>query len=136
MLYIRSYVLTRMGKHDDAIAAADLAVELSHRQMFCLATAGVAHAAAGRSEDAQTALDELRRRSQDEYVSPIFFAWIAGELGKVDEALRWYERAYDEGSPLLNAMAVRTGRADPSRADPRFGALLKKIGLAGVTPAY
>jgi TolB-like protein/Flp pilus assembly protein TadD len=134
--YLRSIILTRLGKHDEAIAVAERAVELSHRQMFYVAAVGMAHAAAGRSEDAQRVVDELRRRSQDEYVSPIYFAWIADSLGHVDEAMQWYDRAYEERSPFLTTQPVRIGRANPLRADPRFGELLKKIGLAGVTPAH
>ena len=61
------------------------------------------------------------------------FAWIALARGEIDEAFEWLDRAYQDRNPLLLQIGV-VGLYDPIRDDPRFAALLKKVGLDGVVP--
>ena len=73
-------------------------------------------------------LAELHERAQHAYVRPLAFAWISIGLDEKDRAFAWLEQAYAEHDPYLTLI-----NADPVydilRADPRFTALLQKIGL-------
>jgi hypothetical protein len=62
------------------------------------------------------------------------FVWLATLAGETDQAFEWLVRAYEDRSALLPTIGV--GRFyDPLRGDPRFSALLDKVGLDGVVPA-
>ena len=52
----------------------------------------------------------------------------AGRIGDNDRAFEWLDKAYDERSSWL--IYMNAGPAyDTVRADPRFAALLKRVGL-------
>lgn len=53
---------------------------------------------------------------------------MALALGQVDRAFRWLERAADDREPLVIYLAVDP-LYEPLRADPRFAALLRRLGL-------
>ncbi len=64
------------------------------------------------------------------YVSPVAFATICLGLGEVDEAMTWSERCVDErrGWPVYFRV---NPVVDPLRGNPRFVALIERMGLAG-----
>jgi len=98
------------------------------RRPWILWDLGYAAAVAGQRDTARQVRAELHERAQHAYIRPLAFAWLAIGLGEPDQAFAWLEKAYAERDPyltLLNADPVY----DPLRADPRFRALLKKIGL-------
>jgi hypothetical protein len=72
-------------------------------------------------------LGRLKENSRREYVWPLHFALLCAELGYKDRAFEWLDKAYEAREWLL---IVNTAPAfDSLRSDPRFTALLKKIGL-------
>jgi adenylate cyclase len=120
-----------LGRHDPAIDAAEHALTLSRNHTFFLGVAGGVYAAAGRREKADAILADLRTRSPRNYVGD---AGVAVALGEIDRAFEWLERAHEDRNPNLLSIGVAASW-DPLRGDPRFGALLKKVGLEGVLPA-
>ena len=77
----------------------------------------------------QATLDGLKEDARTRYVSPFYFAVAYSRLGDKDEAFAWLEKAAVERSPWVTYI-----KGDPDfdgvRSDPRFTALLKRIGLA------
>jgi hypothetical protein len=73
-------------------------------------------------------LDQRLERAKREYVSPADIALFYARLGERDEAFAWLERAMQEHSILFNYLAS-DARFDNLRADPRFPALLGRVGL-------
>ncbi len=69
----------------------------------------------------------VKRRDQG-YFPAFMIAWVYTGLGEADEALKWLDTAYEERDSLLVTGKV-IPTLDPLRSDPRFTALLKKIGL-------
>ncbi len=87
-----------------------------------------------RWPDTPTRLGQPRRRSekagQDGTVRvrarDLAYLYIA--LGRTTDALDQFERALDERDPSLVWLTVAP-RVDPLRKEPRFQAILQKIGL-------
>ena len=74
--------------------------------------------------------NELRQKrlAEGKYQSPLNIAMNYAFAGDDSEALDWLERAVDEHTPWLPELKIDP-MWDAVRSQPRFVALLKKIGL-------
>jgi hypothetical protein len=86
------------------------------------------HALAGHRGTAETMLAELIASGR---TSPYILALLSGALGDRDRAFVYLERAVAEHNDNVSLMAV-DWRFDTLRDDPRFDALLSRLGLAAV----
>jgi TolB-like protein/Flp pilus assembly protein TadD len=89
---------------------------------------GMAYAKQGKTDEARTILADLISQSQQNHVPPTPVAALYFVLGDTDEGFRWLEKAceeYDTWVRLLKSDTV----FDIVRDDPRFRAVLKKLGL-------
>ncbi len=76
----------------------------------------------------QAVLDDLKEKARTAYVSPFSFAVAYAKLGDEDQAFTWLTQAVAERAPWVTY--IKTDPAfDGLRSDPRFTALLKRIGL-------
>ncbi len=73
-------------------------------------------------------MEELRERSEREYVQPIWRAISEGLLGNMDAAFEALELAYAERDPTLVVAKYWPG-FDSMRDDPRRDELLRRMGL-------
>ena len=89
---------------------------------------GNAYAVAGKKSEALAILRELLQMSARQYVSPYSIALVYVGLGDKDGAFQWLDKAYDERSVRLINIAVHPRFAN-LRCDPRFAALVQRIGL-------
>jgi TolB-like protein/DNA-binding winged helix-turn-helix (wHTH) protein len=69
-----------------------------------------------------------KSKSKTQPAWAINIAWAYTYLGDKDKAIEWLDRAYQERSMELYALAVDPS-VDPLRSDPRFQDLLRRIGL-------
>jgi serine/threonine protein kinase/tetratricopeptide (TPR) repeat protein len=76
----------------------------------------------------QSEINGLKKLSEQQYVSPLNIADLYALLDEKDQAFEWLDKAYEERSPLL-VLLRNHPNFDNLRSDPRFNALLKKIGL-------
>jgi DNA-binding winged helix-turn-helix (wHTH) protein/TolB-like protein/Flp pilus assembly protein TadD len=90
---------------------------------------GYAQALSGHTDEARRILARLVQRSRARYVPPFDIALVYIGLGERDHALEWLESAYQERSTYL-AYAKTDPMFDPVRSDPRFAALLRRMGLS------
>jgi hypothetical protein len=60
--------------------------------------------------------------------SPVLIAGACTMIGETDEAFAWLERGYRERDPGMVHMKTQP-TFDPLRSDPRFDALLRRIGF-------
>jgi hypothetical protein len=82
-----------------------------------------------RHEQARAVLQNLVERAKRQYVPPLAFAHTYIGLGDKDRAFEWLERAYQERASWL-IFTKEHPRYDRLRSDPRFTALMKKVGIA------
>jgi len=71
----------------------------------------------------------LKESSQHSYVSPYSFAVIYAGLGEKDQAFAWLETAFNERSYFMAVYLPTDARLDSLRADPRFAALKRRVGI-------
>ncbi|MFN2421782.1 MAG: adenylate/guanylate cyclase domain-containing protein [Gemmatimonadota bacterium] len=87
-----------------------------------------AYAVAGNRSQAQRIVNELEQLGGSEFVNPVAMATAYTGLGDFDRAFSWLERGYRERA-LFPANLQADPRLDPLRRDPRFGDLLRRMGL-------
>ena len=121
--------LALSGKYDESIAEFETAARLSGGDLRT--SAGLAHvlALAGRHDQARAILANMEARLPTGLVSPHAMASIHVALGERDAALDRIEHAHVERDRALVWAKVHP-RLDPLRGEPRFEAVLKKMGLA------
>jgi tetratricopeptide (TPR) repeat protein len=105
------------GMYEEALREAQ---EIDDRYYL----AGI-YAALNRQDEARRLLASLLKQPQqnEAYIAVIYF-W----LGENEEGWKWLEKAYDERSSALGYLKV-SRFYDLVRSDPRFQAMLKKVGL-------
>jgi adenylate cyclase len=115
------------GKFNEAAAELQQA-RVMDSPPFVASWLGYAYAKSGDRTKAQAIITELNQMSSRRFVSPFCIAVIYLGLGDKERALDGLERAYEARSwPLLSLKMDKI--FEPLRSEPRFIALLKKVGL-------
>ena len=81
----------------------------------------------GRSKEGEEQLQSLQEKSQRTYVPCTFFVWIHIARNDLDEAYRWSQKAIKERDMWILFFGLKPDALCTD--DPRFDALLKKIGF-------
>ncbi len=118
----------KCAKYPEAIAAAKKACELAPEAPFNSVALAVAYAAAGQKAETKQVLDKLLDQSRHAYFPALRIAYLYVALGDKEQALLWLEKAYDERAYLLGYVNAEP-MFDRLRSEPRFIALLRKMGL-------
>jgi TolB-like protein/Flp pilus assembly protein TadD len=123
-------VLVAERRFDAALAAVARAEAIVGETPVNISVAGQACAGLDRVSDAEAAVRRLASRPQADPVmgTEDHIAYIYAALGRRDEALANLERAVDLRLNSIRWLAVDP-RVDPLRGEPRFRALLVKLGV-------
>jgi tetratricopeptide (TPR) repeat protein len=122
--------LSYMGKrmYAEAVEEFKKASSASGDSSLMRSELGHAYALAGQAADARKILDDLMALSANTYVPSYHIAVLHTGLGQNDDAVEWFRKALAEKStscvfmkhePILESL----------RSDPRFQALIDRIGL-------
>jgi serine/threonine-protein kinase len=114
--------------YPEAVAACQKARELRGANPLTLAGLGYCYGRWGKRDKAQELLVELKRLSAQKYVSAFDLALIHIGLDQKDEAFERLDKAREDRDGWLVWLNVDPV-FDSLRPDPRFAALLKKVGL-------
>jgi tetratricopeptide (TPR) repeat protein len=117
------------GMEREALREVGEAVRISGEDPFFLAALGRVQAMFGHREQAEQTLARLEALRTSRYVSSYFLAAIPAALGDSDRAFALLERAFEERSHGLTFLGIDPG-VDPLRSDPRFQAMLARVGIS------
>jgi serine/threonine-protein kinase len=109
----------------DALKVLDQAPETG---ILVMATRARAQVFAGHREAAQALLRQIEEEAAHRYIRGEAVAVVFAALGEPDSAFAWLDRAYaarSSGLVGLNVWPIWS----PIRSDPRFKALMAKVGL-------
>jgi hypothetical protein len=117
-LYLRARASLQLGRRHDALAA----LQPSRGELWADTLALVA------CDDHAGALALLRARRREMIDMPFAIASLFASAGDTAESLAWLQRAYALRQIDLVSLAVDPA-FEPARTDPRFQALVAKVGL-------
>ncbi len=123
----RAYSL--MGKYSEALAALGKARELAGDLPNILGALGQVQALAGNPEQAREFLAKLHVMAAGRHVPAASFAVVHMGLGEIAQSLTWLEKGCDLRESQLTGIKMHP-LWDPLRGEPRFEALLKRLGFA------
>ncbi|MEO8811106.1 MAG: tetratricopeptide repeat protein [Rhodanobacter sp.] len=130
--WIAGWIDIEASRPGDAIPALRRAASLQ-APPFVTAWLGYAYAASDDRTHALATLDALKKYSLHGYVAPFNLAVIYLGLGDHERAPTYLEQAYVADSQWL--VWLRSDRIfDPLRKEPRFIALMDKLGFKGSRP--
>ena len=118
-----------MGKYEDAVRCYLRAIELSGRSKDRDPYLAGYYALMGKQEEARKILNNLIEYSKGNYMPSVIVASVFSALGEKEQAFAWLEKAFRERDPFLLIYLRTWHRFDPLRSDPRYAALLRRMGL-------
>jgi Flp pilus assembly protein TadD len=123
--FFLGYAYEQRRQFPEALAEFRTAAQLEDSIPAIHAALAGGYAAAGQPAEARTVLEELKQRAD---VPAYNFATIYAQLGDKEQAFEWLQKAYEERSLFMTWLGMDP-ELDSLRADPRFTALSKKVGL-------
>lgn len=130
--FLLGLVHQQLGDFEKAVAEIEEGISLLEGSPFALAIGVLGHACArsGRKDEARRQLQRLSELSEKTYVPAFSQALIHTALGEAEKALERLQRSCEERYDRLVYLKVEP-MFDALRGEPRFGALLRMVGLVG-----
>jgi tetratricopeptide (TPR) repeat protein len=125
------YVQVARGRLDDGVASLRRAAQLTGAEEES-ADLGWGLARAGQRAAAEAIVARLVAAATNEFVSPLDLATVYAGLDRRGDAFHWLERAFEIHDPGLVYLATSPAFG-PIRDDPRFAALVDRVGLGRPT---
>jgi serine/threonine-protein kinase len=116
------------GEFEEAIAENQKWGVLTGNKVETAITLAQLFAVSGRREEAKSLIDNVKRDKLATEQIHRGLALVYAALGEIDLALKCLEESYEQHEESILSLKVDP-KVDPLRSDPRFTALLKKIGI-------
>ncbi len=126
--YRKTQPYVKLGKMQEAFAAASKGVEISGRSAEALSILGYCLGLMGRREEALKIVKELEQRYATQTTSGYYIARVYAGLGEKNRMFKWLEADLENHSGSL-IWLTQDSEWDSFRPDPRFSDLLNKIGI-------
>ena len=119
----RSYILTEMGRADEAVAEGEIGTQLMPGSALADYTLCFAYAAAGRKAEAIKLADAIEERAKTEYVKTMFLFFANVAVQRYDKAFQFLEIGVQERDPWLIWLGTDR-KLKVLHDDPRFVRML------------
>ncbi|MFY9555825.1 MAG: protein kinase [Blastocatellia bacterium] len=116
------------GKYEQAVGEFQKAVAASGGSPLMRAELAHTLAVAGKKDEAEKILADLKLITTQRYFSPYHVALIYAGMGEKTESLNWLEKAVEQRADYLVFINVDP-RLEALKTDPRFASLLERVGL-------
>jgi TolB-like protein/Tfp pilus assembly protein PilF len=124
-----SWAYAQRKMYDEAVAQTLASLSLGGEKTEFLHRLAEAYQSLGWSGFLRKRIELMNCKEESRIERPVIVAGIYAQLGEIDLAFEWLERAYECRDSTL--CYIKTHAAfDVLRSDMRFAALLKKIGFA------
>lgn len=121
-----------LGRYDDAIAELETTIKQQGELTPWVAELARTHAAGGNHAEARRLLARLQADPNRSGSNPANIAFVYMELGEIELAFAALERAVQEKATVM-LWANVDPRFNKIRQDPRFGEILRRIGLPSIS---
>ena len=121
-------IYVQKGLLAQAVAEFERADGIGPRRSHWAASLVGLYVKSGRRTEAENLLEIWKQRSRQEFGHAESMAMAYAGLGRADEAFQWLDQAYREHWMRLPWIKIAP-EYDGLRSDPRFQALVKKMGL-------
>jgi TolB-like protein/Flp pilus assembly protein TadD len=118
-----------LQRYKEAIDTFQYLMTISNRQQHALTALIWAYCGSKNFEEARNLMEELKQRSTTEYIAGTYAGLSAANLGELDMAFEYFERAYEDRDPILISIKYSPYVPTSLRNDPRFQNLLDRIGF-------
>jgi tetratricopeptide (TPR) repeat protein len=118
----------RAKRYQDALVEIEKARVIDPDSDDCLSGTGYIYALSGRRSDAQSILEQLKKKDATKDRSGQIATIYAG-LDDREHMFEWLEKAYRRRSNWLVTDLRSSFIYDPFRSDPRFADLIRRIGF-------
>jgi len=116
-----------LGRDDTAIVAFERLILVSNRTAWFIGMAGMVYAGAGRRTEALNLMNELRDRSQHEYVAPMCRLAIEAGLRNREGIVRELQEFIKESMAGFGLEVTLGSRLDDMVKDPAFEPALRRL---------
>ena len=116
------------ARYDESLAACEKVASLFGGNPYSRGLRSLILAMAGRTDEAKTILNDLRKRTKLDSMALLTLAETCSVLSEKDEAFEFLEAAYQQRVSLLVFLGV-IPTFDNLRSDPRYADLLRRMGL-------
>ena len=127
--FFLGFIYVAQKKSDEAIAEFQKSTTFS-KNGGALAGLAYGYAMAGRKEDAQKIIEQLKTSPAGGLIVPYRLAAVYLALGDKDEAIHWLRKDYEERGNWISQLKVDPVM-DPLRSDQRFQELMRQLKFIG-----
>ena len=128
-LWVAGLASSKLGLHTRAVEALERLVLISNRANLFVGTLGMAYALAGRESDALIMLDELDRRSDQEYVSSHSRLLVEIGIGNRDRIYNAFRACIDDQVPGFPLEYTIGPYINELESEPRFAEMFRSFRL-------
>ncbi|HEY9363969.1 MAG TPA: hypothetical protein VIQ00_11940, partial [Chitinophagaceae bacterium] len=116
-----------LQEYDKAIESLEKTTINSNRHHFLVNGLIWNHCLKGNLEIGRELMNELKKRSEKEYISNTYTGLSAAYLNDIDEAFYYLEKAFNDREPILLCLKNEYWAPPSLRNDQRFQNLLARI---------
>lgn len=126
--FLPGQIYERNGEYGRAVEECQGALSAFGRDAGVLSALGYVYGVSGSRRQAQEVINELETMWKARYFSPFVIALAYAGVGDKNQAFVWLTKAYESRDPQLIWLKVEP-QFENLRADPRFQALLRRMGI-------